>query len=42
MRNNRHTQPVWRLVREPRPSDRETRMCPPPGKWRSRLREEKE
>ena len=30
---NRHAQPVYVLAREPRPSDRETRMCTPSGKW---------
>ena len=40
MRNNRHTQPVWRLVREPRPSDRETRMCARRADAGTRNREE--
>ncbi len=35
---NRHNHPVFIMTRDPRPSDRETRMYPPPGKWIVRAR----
>ncbi len=29
----KHAHPIFIMMRDPRPGDRETRMYPPPGKW---------
>lgn len=42
MEEKRHAHPIYIMAREPRPSDRETRMYPAPGKWIVRFNNKEE